>query len=58
MAKKVGGVVYKRIFENVFVCLRCKHKMKANPQKARAGKIHCRNCGYSKFRLKSKQGKR
>ncbi len=58
MAKKVGGVVYQRLFENVFICLKCKHKMRANPQKIRAGEIHCRNCGYTKFRPKSKQGKR
>lgn len=58
MCAKLNEVVYKRLFENVFVCLKCKRKMRANPQKIRLGKIYCRNCGYNRFRTKSKEGKR
>jgi ribosomal protein L40E len=58
MSAKLNEVVYKRLFENVFVCLKCKRKMKANPQKIRLGKVHCRNCGYNRFRPKSKEGRR
>lgn len=37
-----------RIFNNVYVCKDCKHKMKAQPLKVLAKKVKCRNCnGYS-----------
>lgn len=58
MAKKVTGAIYARLFENVFICRRCKHKQRANPLKVRLGKIVCRNCGNRAFRIKSKMGKR
>jgi len=56
--KKVTGATYERLFKNVFVCLKCKHKMKSNPQKIKSGEVKCRTCGYSKFRPKSKEGRR
>ena len=34
-----------RMFRNVFVCRRCKHKLKANNMKIIQGLIKCRNCG-------------
>jgi len=58
MGKRVQGATYQRLFENVFVCLKCKHKIRAKPQRIRTGKVNCRNCGYNKFRPKSKEGKR
>jgi DNA-directed RNA polymerase subunit RPC12/RpoP len=58
MSAKLSEVVFKRLFENIFVCLKCKRKMRAHPQKIRQGKICCRYCGYDKFRTKSKEGKR
>jgi DNA-directed RNA polymerase subunit RPC12/RpoP len=58
MAKKVTGAVFERLFENVFVCLKCKSKQRANPIKVRLRKILCRNCKSRAFRPKSKMGKR
>lgn len=58
MGKKVTGAVYQRLFENVFVCLRCKHKQRANPLAVRLRKVNCRKCKAKAFRPKSKMGKR
>ena len=58
MAKKVTGPIFHRLFENVFVCLRCKRKQRADPLAIRDKRVHCRKCGMSAFRPKSKQGKR
>ncbi len=35
---------HKRLFSNVFVCRRCKTKIKADPAKIRKEKVSCRNC--------------
>jgi len=39
-----------RLFKNVFVCKRCKAKIRSTPQKILLRKIHCRNCGGKNFR--------
>ncbi|HLD89237.1 MAG TPA: 50S ribosomal protein L40e [Candidatus Nanoarchaeia archaeon] len=33
-----------RLFRNVFVCRRCKIKLRAPNMKILAGKVKCRNC--------------
>ncbi len=44
-----------RLFKNIFVCLNCKQKQKADPQKILKGLIKCRKCKKRKFRpLKKK----
>ncbi len=47
----------KRLFENVYVCRYCKHKMRiSNPKLIREGKVRCRFCGRSDgFRPISKE---
>lgn len=47
--------VRKRLFDNVFVCMNCKAKMRANPRKVREGKVKCRKCGSKDLRPKSKE---
>lgn len=39
-----------RMFKNVFVCRRCKSKIRALPMKVRLGRISCRKCGYKALR--------
>jgi len=34
-----------RLFRNVFVCRKCKSKMKASPMKVASGRVSCRKCG-------------
>ena len=46
-----------RLFHNVFVCKRCKSKVKADARSILNKKIACRKCGGKFFRpLKSKKG--
>ncbi|MBS3163228.1 hypothetical protein J4427_00885 [Candidatus Woesearchaeota archaeon] len=40
----------KRLFDRVFVCKKCKTKIRSVPQKIIARKVKCRSCGYKIFR--------
>jgi len=45
----------RRLFKNVYVCKKCKTKIRADPQKILKGKVKCRKCKKSAFRpLKKK----
>ena len=39
-----------RKFHNIFVCKRCKSKVKAPNLKVLAGKVSCRKCGAKELR--------
>jgi len=39
-----------RFFKNIFVCKRCKRKIKAIPKKIWEGKVRCRRCRGKDFR--------
>jgi len=44
-----------RMFKNVFVCKKCKTKIRSDVQKILKGKVKCRKCGKRAFRpLKKK----
>jgi len=47
-----------RLFKNVYVCKRCKTKLRADPEDVRRGKVKCRKCGSKALRLKHKELKR
>ncbi|MBR9692239.1 50S ribosomal protein L40e [Candidatus Woesearchaeota archaeon] len=34
-----------RMFRNIFVCRKCKSKIRASPMKITQGRISCRKCG-------------
>ena len=40
----------KRLIQNIFVCRRCKSKMRTPNRKVLAGKVHCRKCGTKALR--------
>ena len=40
-----------RLFHNVFICKKCKSKMKADMRKILLKKISCRNCNGKDFRI-------
>ena len=44
-----------RLFKNVFVCKKCRSKIKAESRKIITGKIKCRKCGGKAFRPKKKK---
>ena len=61
--KNVGGFMIseaarKRLFDRVYVCGKCKAKMRADGFKVRAGKVKCRKCGSKELRPKSKESRR
>jgi len=39
-----------RMFKNIFVCRRCKAKIRSIPQKIIHKKVKCRRCGGRAFR--------
>lgn len=45
-----------RLFKDIFVCKRCKSKIRAQSIKIIAKKVACRNCGGKSFRA-IKKGK-
>ena len=46
-----------RLFTNVFICRKCKGKIRADPLKVRLGKIKCRKCQCKQLRPKHKESK-
>jgi len=44
-----------RLYLGVWICRRCKKKIRGNSIKIRAGKIPCPKCGGRTFRPKSKE---
>lgn len=55
MPKKAMGPAFDRLFKNVFICLRCNGKIRAQPDKVKRGLIKCRRCGSKKLRPKAKE---
>ncbi len=39
-----------RLFRNIFVCKKCKSKIRTSMMKVLAGKISCRKCGSKALR--------
>ena len=54
MAKKLPEDVAKRLFTNMYVCMKCNAKIRTQVEKVKKGKIKCRKCGYTKLRVKKK----
>lgn len=46
-----------RLFTNIFVCRKCKSKIRADSLKVRLGLIKCRKCKSKKLRVKHKDVK-
>ena len=40
----------KRLFRNIFVCRKCKSKIRASPMKVSQKKISCRKCGSKQLK--------
>ena len=57
MVKKIFPEATKRLFHRVFVCRKCKNKIRADYVKVREGKIKCRKCGSKHLRPKRKEKK-
>jgi ribosomal protein L40E len=46
-----------RLFKNMFVCRKCKHKIRASPVKVKLGQVKCRKCGSHQLRPKKREKK-
>jgi len=57
MPKTKIEAVSKRIYERVFVCMKCNAKIRADAGKVKLGKIKCRKCFSKDLRPKSKERK-
>ncbi|MFC2135814.1 50S ribosomal protein L40e [Bacteroidota bacterium] len=44
-----------RLFQNIFVCKKCKSKIRAPNLKVFAGKVNCRKCGGKALRTVRKK---
>jgi ribosomal protein L40E len=57
MAKVKIAAAFKRIFDRVYICMRCNASIRADTQKVINKEIKCRKCGYRGLRQKSKERK-
>ncbi len=57
MAKIKIPAAMKRIYERVWVCMRCNAKIRADAEKVAERRVKCRKCGYKGLRPKSKERK-
>jgi len=57
MPKKISHEALERMFSRQYVCMKCNAKIRASPQKVKAGKVKCRKCGYKGLRPKKKDVK-
>lgn len=46
-----------RLFTNIYVCRKCKSKIRADPIKVRLKKVKCRKCNSKQLRTKNKEPK-
>lgn len=54
MAAPLPEVVKNRLFNRVYVCMKCNAKIKADLAKVKAGKVKCRKCNSKSLRVKKK----
>jgi len=57
MAKMKNPVIAKRLYERVFICMKCNAKIRADGNKVKQKKVKCRKCGRKDLRPKSKEKK-
>jgi len=57
MAKIRAPATVRRVYERVFVCMKCNSKMRTDMLRVKAGKVKCRRCGYKGLRAKKKERK-
>ena len=49
------GPPFERNYKNMFVCMKCHAKMRADPIKVKKGWVKCRKCHWKKLRPKAKE---
>jgi ribosomal protein L40E len=57
MPKTKIEAVTKRLYDRVYVCMKCNAKIRADDKKVKERKIKCRKCFSKDLRQKSKERK-
>ncbi len=57
MVKKIFPEAIERLYNRVFVCRKCKSKIRTDYSKVKAKKVKCRKCGSKDLRPKRKEKK-
>ncbi len=57
MPKARAPAAVKRVYERVFVCMKCHAKIRSDVLKVKAGKVKCRKCNSKELRPKKKERK-
>jgi len=57
MVRKIFPEAMKRLYERVFVCKKCKSKIRTDYSKVKSGKVKCRKCNSRALRPKRKEKK-
>ena len=57
MAKQKFPEAEARLFERVFICMKCGARIRADLSKVRAGKVKCRKCKKKQLRPIHKEHK-
>jgi len=55
MAKKLPEAAAKRLFKDMYICMKCNARIRAQPTKVKLRKIKCRKCNSKHLRLKAKE---
>jgi ribosomal protein L40E len=57
LVKKMFAEAMDRLFGRVYICRKCKSKIRADYSKIKAKKVKCRRCNSKSFRPKRKEKK-
>ena len=57
MVRKIFPEALARTYSRVFVCKKCKSKIRTDYSKVKDGKVKCRKCGSRALRPKRKEKK-
>lgn len=55
MASDLAPELKARKFDRIFICRRCKSRIRADPDKVRLGLVRCRKCGSRYLRPKKSE---
>lgn len=58
MVKVKNASTFGRIYDRVFVCMKCNAKLRTDNARVLAKSVKCRRCGYKGLRAKSKEIKK
>ncbi len=47
-------VTQKRLYRNVFICMKCCARLRTDPIRVKEKKVRCRKCGYKGLRPKNR----